>query len=512
MVLQNDGHMARCFLLSWFIAHSVQLFLCRVGWVSHVGRQPRRVIFWSGVMQFKPQIALFFLALLPFTVIGCAKSPVDNGPRAVFLIVVDTLRPDRLSCYGSNNPTPSIDRLAERGTTFYRAQSTASWTVPSVGAILTSMYPSQLGLVEEPAPMDTDFPARERRRQISYTLPQSANTLAETLRDSGFRTAAFVNQPFLNFRDGFLQGFTDWRYPVSETELVWHDTEQPIPVISYPPGTDLGLADSLLVESFVEWLEEHDSDRPFVWLHLLKPHWPYRPPPRFMEGYVDDYYEAQSYQRYDGEIRAVDDLVGRVLDAIDSFVGLDRSLVVFTSDHGEAFGEHDGREHGHTLHREVVNVPLILAGPGLAPRERVGDFVATLSILPTILEIAGLTTAETHGPPSLLEVVRGEATPGFLFAEGMLYGGTERSLLKDGYKLIYEVAGGEVYRLYNLSTDPLENHDAGNRLSMRREDMRILMENFHAGLIAETTNETPSDKEDDDVLRSLKALGYIGGD
>jgi arylsulfatase A-like enzyme len=182
---------------------------------------------------------------------GCTRSSAPQPPRAVFLIVVDTLRPDRLSCYGSKRyATPNIDRLAEAGVRFTRAQSVASWTVPSMGAMLTSRYPTQLGLVERPGPEGKRFEWREKRRQIKYTLPLNVRTLAEIMDEAGYYPAAFVNQPFINFKDGFLQGFAQWCYTTGENQLQWHDTSVPIPSIEFPAGTDLGRADRLLVEEF----------------------------------------------------------------------------------------------------------------------------------------------------------------------------------------------------------------------------------------------------------------------
>jgi arylsulfatase A-like enzyme len=454
---------------------------------------------------------------------GCARSAAPGGPDAVFLIVVDTLRPDRLSCYGSGNPTPNISRFADSGVTFNRAQAAASWTVPSMGAMMTSMYPSQLGLVEESAPKTARFEVRERRRQLAYTLPLDVQTLAETLNEAGFYPTAFVNQPFINRRDGFLQGFEEWCYAVDEQQLVWHNTSEPVPETVYPPGTDLGRADSILVDEFADWVETHRDRRPFVWLHLLKPHWPYRPPPRYMEGFTDGYHDethkrTPAHERYDGEVRATDDLIGRALEAIDKSVGLERSLVIFTSDHGEAFGEHGGIEHGHSLHREVVHVPLVIASPGVPSARGINDYVRLIDILPTVLELIGVDPASQTGlqGSSLVALMKRETTgeslpPRIVFCEGMLYGGTERSILQNDYKLIYEIEGGERYKLFNLSVDPLEQSNASRRMQMRAADMRLMLEGFHARLL-EDAGTPAAPEEDERVLRSLKALGYVGSD
>lgn len=447
---------------------------------------------------------------------GCAKFDASQPPRAVFLIVVDTLRPDRLSCYGYQpHATPRIDALAESGVLFTSAHSVASWTVPSMGAMMTSLYPTQLGLIEEPVREKTELGRRKRRAQIGYTLAQGERTLAEMLGDAGFLPVGFVNQPFINNLDGFLQGFEAWCYPVNDRELAWHDPAQPIPDRPFPPGTELGRADALLVHQFNAWLEANAGTRPFVWLHLLTPHWPYQPPERYMPGYRYDWeITAPATERYDGECRAADDLVGAVLDAIDDHVGLDRSLVVFVSDHGEEFGEHGGVEHGHSLHREVTRVPLIVASPSLPAGRRVDAHVRTIDILPTILELTGVDPLETQGleGTSLLPLMDGEADGRTVFSEGMLYGSTERSLISSGYKLMGEHNGGDSWKLYDVVTDPGETRDLAQTLDEKTSQMATTLETLHKRLVTDyaSRNGLPATvQEDERVLRSLRALGYV---
>ena len=147
-----------------------------------------------------------------------------SPPRAVFLIVIDTLRADRLSCYGyKSHQTANIDALADRGVLFENAFTNASWTVPGMGTIMTSLYPTQLGLVEQPASPGRRFAWRDRREQILYTLSLSMTTLAEVFHGAGYQTAGFVNQPALNNRDGFVQGFDDWFYPVGGDTVIHRD-------------------------------------------------------------------------------------------------------------------------------------------------------------------------------------------------------------------------------------------------------------------------------------------------
>lgn len=352
---------------------------------------------------------------LMVTLLGAAQcAPPAPDARTIFLIVIDTLRPDRLSCYGyGEHETPHIDALAARGVLFERAHAVASWTVPSMGSMMTSRYPAQLGLVETPALPGQPFAWRERREQRHYAIPLRESTLAEMLGTAGFSTAAFVNQPILGLKPGWLQGFDEWFYPLADGRVVRYDqVETPRP----RPGSSAIAAqsDRSLVDSFERWLPAHVGQKVFVWLHLLQPHRPYNPDREYPENESKGRRGTAS-ERYDGEIRAADAAVGDILAIIDETVGLDESLIVVVSDHGEAFDEHGMSEHGHSLHREVTQVPLIMSSSSLPAGRRAAAHVRTIDILPTILELAGVEVpaelwlegpAVEQGPDPILAVVQ----------------------------------------------------------------------------------------------------------
>jgi len=447
---------------------------------------------------------------------GCAANSAAPPIDAVFLIVVDTLRPDRLSCYGyTEHATPNIDALAASGVRFERAQSMASWTVPSMGSMLTSRYPSQLGLVESPPAEAKYWETRERRPQFRIGLPRGVPTMASLLDDAGYHPVAFVNQPLVNREEAFLPGFAEWCYSTGERSLSWHDPTTPIPPIDWPRRTDLGRADTLLIDAFDRWLEYKADLKPFVWLHLLKPHWPYAPAFRYLPEGVEPDTPVQPEVLYLAEVRETDDLVARVLDSIDKHVGLDRSLVVFTSDHGEEFGDHDMIEHGHSLHREVVRIPLIIAGPSVPRGKVIEAYVRSIDLLPTVLSLVGaeaLIPADVEGR-SLVPLAGPHDDP-FVYQEGMLYGSTERSTIEDGYKLMFDGQSTPPYRLFDVGSDVLESTDlsAGepNRVAAMRERLNEhhlrLVADFEALVGPEGVKLNP---ETERVLRAMRALGYV---
>jgi arylsulfatase A-like enzyme len=459
-------------------------------------------------------VALAAAALLG----GCARKVSPPRVEAVFLIVVDTMRPDVMSCYGFTGiQTPNMDRLAASGVRFEHAESVASWTVPSMGAMLTSRYPTQLGLVERPAAPDQRFPWRQRRLQVRYTLPHGIPTLASLLDDAGFYPAAFVNQPFINVLDGFPQGFAAWCYTAAETTVRWQDPSKPIPAIVYPPGTDLGKADSLLVATFGAWLGQNADRRPFVWLHLLKPHWPYTPALRYLPVRPDSSPPLPPAQLYALEVRETDDRIGEILAAIDARVGLKRSLVILVADHGEEFLDHGGYEHGHSLHREVIHVPLVMAGPSLPAGAVVEAYVRTTDLLPTVLTLVGAGSAIPRGAvgENLLPLLAGGGKDRPVYSEGMFYGGTKRSLIEDGYKLIVDVQERQPFQLFNVVTDPFERTDLAQAQPERVASMRDSLARRHAGLVGDFAallgpDSVRTSPETEKLLRAMRTLGYVG--
>jgi arylsulfatase A-like enzyme len=436
----------------------------------------------------------------------------------VFLIVVDTLRPDRLSCYGYEaHATPNIDALARRGVRFSRAQSVASWTIPSMGAMMTSRYPTQLGLTETPAPEGKRFAWQELRDQQNWTLSRGEHTLAEAFRQAGYRTAAFIDQPGLIAYGGFFQGFDDVYFPISARAITRFEPGK-LEYPRWPPFLrDAFGNDEELIVRFEAWLAESGNRKMFVWLHLLTPHWPYDPAPSYMpNGEAAETDEQQLEERfYNGEVRAVDDLIGRIARAIDEHVGLGRSVIVFTSDHGEGLGEHGLHDHGHSLHAEVIEVPLILSAPSLPDRGAVGLDVRTIDIAPTLLDLVGRGDAV---PPdfegaSLLPLIEGDDVVLPVFSQAMLYGETERSLGGGNFKLMYDEQE-DSYRLFDIPADPAEAHDVASSHPGTVERLRDALAAIHARLVVDgerrSAEASPeSTARDERMLEALRSLGYV---
>lgn len=478
----------------------------------------RRLTFIAGgtaaavIMVF---MSLFYSGFLPI-----GKKRRSHPPDAVFLIVVDTLRADRLSCYGyRSHRTPNIDRLASSGVMFQRAISAASWTRPSMGAILTSHYPTQLGLIEQPANSRQTFKKRESRPQLSHVLPHYKRTLADFLYDAGFYTAAFVNQPALTCGCGFERGFIDFYYPVAPGKINRFGGKQSSSIPQEWSSTRDALEnDQALVKEFELWLSTRSKEKVFVWIHLLTPHLPYLPPYRYCRLTLGKGHRQLS-ARYNGEILAADEMVGRIVNIIEQYAGLKRSLILFTSDHGEEFWEHGSHEHGHSLYREVLHVPLIIVSPQLTAGTRVTQYVGIIDIMPTILEVAGLQSRQrlSFEGSSLVTAVSGRSAGRPIYSEGMLYGNTRRSLITDDFKLIYDRQLCQ-WSLFNVKVDPGERIDLSEKIPERTQSLRKYLNKLHSRLKRDFSylNLNHAGQEDDVVRRrarkSLETLGYINID
>lgn len=438
---------------------------------------------------------------------------VEPAPMLV-LIVVDTLRMDQVSSFaGEGVRTPNIDRIGTLGTRFTAASSVASWTAPSMGAMLTSLYPAQLGMVESRTKDDRIPADRALREQKSWSLPQEADTMAERLRRAGFRTGAFVDQPALVNSD-FRQGFDVWFSADTSHRVLKRDSTSGPTDQTWEEGLgpETLRIDQELAARFDDWLGEQPESPTFAWIHLLTPHAPY-----VSKLPTDESPVGPPLNQYAAEVRAIDAVVGAVLDTIERRVGLHNSHIIFTSDHGEAFREHGikDRDHGHSLRSNVTHVPLIVASPAMARGAVVNETVRSIDILPTVLELAEIPRTEDDGLEGLSLLDVGDGHSRNLYAEGMLYGPTERMFVSGGLVLYYDEGEAERrWQLFDLSGDPGQTHDVSKFRPEEMERMRQQFDAHRARLESTTIWQGAEGAEENNTLtpntnEALRALGYI---
>ena len=433
-------------------------------------------------------------------------------PRSVVLIGVDTLRADHLGLYGAKRATsPMLDRLAKNARVFDHAYATSAWTLPSFASVLTGLDPAEhgAGILLRNTP-GVDWGEERIGRKKRTKLDPKVRTLAERLSEAGFATFALVQSPNLDPSFDLGRGFDSYS--------------------SNRRGGKLrarAAVDQALV------LIDAQKGRPFfLFLHLIDPHLNYDAPAP-AGGMFTDEIEAglkrpvsdiiklrRAYPTYppvkkqfveaayDEEIAFVDLQIDRLFRGLAKR-GLDaETLVILTSDHGEEFFEHGAFEHGHSLYQEVVRVPFLVWGPGVASGRESAP-VSIADATPTILDALRLEVPKKSSGRSLWPVLSGrdEGDPlRLIVASGTLWGSEQRMAMRWPFKLIHHVNDDKLL-LFDLEKDPNETND----LSAARSELagRLVSELNARIRKAENDVRREAIELSDEVSRELRELGYL---
>jgi arylsulfatase A-like enzyme len=457
-------------------------------------------------------------------------------PPNVVLISLDTLRPDRLGCYGGTEAlSPRLDALAAEGLRFDQAYSTSSYTLPSHASMLTGTYPAFHGAVD-----------------IDDTLDAKRSPfLARILRDAGYQTAAFTGGGYVSVTYGFGEGFD--RY--SHNDPIWAldglRGKQLLQTMSWERvPAQVAFLTRYGTPSVVKWIEERDAGTPFfTFLHTYIVHnyapdqeslaragllgedgseqpFNHQDRSRYNEGESglrDTVYE-QYMPYYDATIGMADDFVGQVLDALERAGLAENTIVIVTSDHGEEFGEHGFFGHGETLYSSNTLIPLIARlpdGVGAVTQPAVLDEpVSLVDLAPWILKLVGLAPDQRMAVVAPLGPTRLDP-PGrdSLFVE--LDTRVNRlTVLRDGSRVLHRLLDGEArgfdegdQLLFEVSTDPGETRDQSGSERDLAASMADIIDRFHA--LAEAVHPRGASEEldllgmDPEILDMLIQLGYI---
>jgi len=437
----------------------------------------------------------------------------------VVLVLIDTLRADHTSAYGyERDTTPHLRELAQRGVLFEEAFSTASWTWPSIASILTGLQPQEHGVQDA----------------ASSFLSARLDTLAEALQRAGFTTAAWSGSPLIVADKNFDQGFeffdSSGEGTLRRSELV------------LPPA--------------LEWLGAVRDHRFFLYLHLMDSHAPIVPLPEARARFAPDVPQSfdprkmidyswelqrsgfsESGERatdqvvspeeqrwiadlYDAGVWSADDWLGRVLARLDELELTEKTIVVVTSDHGEELFDHGLLTHGHGLHRELVRVPLVMAGPGIARGGRVRTLLSSAALGPTLARLGGSALSGVTEP---LDLFSEEGAPDavlFSTRHGW-WGGVGGQVLygvRSGSTVLHYAPDGRAWgtmspakgdvRLYDLAADPAEQDDLSARDPARTQALRDELVQRLAEL--EERRVASGGFADEATLETLRALGYVG--
>lgn len=415
-------------------------------------------------------------------------------PLSVVVIVIDTLRADRLGCYGYRRPTsPNIDAFAREAILFERARSTSGTTLPAHVSLFTGTNPSRHGV-------------RGNFRYFHIPVPSDGRMrlAAQMFGRLGYQTAAFVSSPAVAAETGLGAGFEIYREA---------------------PSGELANAETT-VDRVLDWLPEGEHRPFFLFVHLVDPHSPYEPPEPHRsalraDGVLNRFLQERAIanwrtrigvnEAYDGEIRYTDEHVGRLLDAIRKRGLYERAAIVLTADHGEGLGQHGWLYHTR-VYEEQLAVPLIVRLPGQAPR-RVPALVSLIDVLPTLA--AQLQLPLDAGERAQFEGidVLGSQVREYAFAERVPHHQNDPdtsehfALVGREWKYFHRPGGRD--QLFQIARDPFETRDLSEAQPEIAKAMRAEVERILASYQGAAEVEAPAPAEIPESARErLRQLGY----
>ncbi len=424
-------------------------------------------------------VILVFLAVFLISKFGKPGFARLKGNKDfnVILVTVDTLRADRVGCYGfSRVDTPTMDLFAARGVKFERCYAQTPLTLPSHTSIFTGTLPLFHGI----------------RDNGGFIVPKELKTLAEVFKDKGYETAAFIGAWVLDSKWGLNQGFDYYydQFDLSKFERISLGTVQ-------RPGNEV-------MDEALKWLESKKGTKHFAWIHLYDPHTPYEPPPPFDKKYRHPYL---------GEIAFTDTQLGRLWQFLEDNNLVDKSFLIFASDHGESLGEHLESAHGFFVYQGAIHVPLIVVTPftklqGISCPQ----VVSLIDIMPTVLEMDGDPIPPQVQGKSLVPLFfdPNKSIENLAYAETFYprfhYGWSDlKSIQNSRYKLILAPEP----ELYDLENDAKE---ANNIAASEGKIFAELNAEAAAFIEKHSQNAYEMDykKVDEETREKLAALGYIG--
>jgi arylsulfatase A-like enzyme len=463
-------------------------------------------------------------ALAALAAAGCTRAePAVRGPDLV-LVTLESLRTDRVGAQGGTSagrpgvsPTPQLDAFAAGATLYPDAHSVTSWTLAAHASLFTGLYPSGH---QTTGPLDR--------------LDDSYPTLAETLAERGYQTAAVVSGPYLRRTHNLAQGFEVYDDAIASiTSRLAHDD----------------VTSPAMLESLRRFLDEQrDPGRPFLlFAYFWDPHYDYLPPAPFDGAFVPpdaEPFDARDFDtnaaihagmdarrlawlqaQYEGELRWTDEHVGRLFALLRERGLFDGALIVVTADHGEEFFDHGEKGHKNNLYAETVRVPLIVKYPGQREARRDPRLASLVDVLPTLLEAAGVAAGFPVDGRSLRDPAPDPARSVLCELETSRYYGAGdgsvsarhgrwRALRRGDLKLVEreaDGAGGVERRLFRVGSDPTEQEDLAAREPARVAELARELEGAlaRARAGAEGRRRGGEAQLTDAERAQLEALGYF---
>ena len=453
-------------------------------------------------------LLLCYILFLSFFT-GCREAPKD---RNIILVSLDTLRPDRLGCYGYTlNTSPHMDALASKGILFLNTRAQSSWTLPSHMSLFTSLYPSFHQVMN-----------------LGQCLNPRIKTMAQVLKQNGFKTAAFTEGGNLFQIHGFGRGFD-----------VYGEKSRDIKV-TFNQATSWLLSNAKEGKFFL-FIHTYENHTPYLRKTLADPNKRGRLGEtlpvnqqlfdiiygRFLltpqeKEYVNDLYDSGVFY--------ADSYIGKLLNVMEKLDLMKTTTLIILSDHGEDLWDHSiSPAHGATLYEDQLRVPLIIYDKTLPSSLKIDAPVQLIDIMPTLLAQNGIPIPPNLQGGNLLPLIHSDkgSINKILFSEGTDYGPNRVAVIKDDYKYItipqpLEVKrelslkklsvlepGLEEHALFNLKEDPSEENNLINKEPEKAQELRTLLEKEYLDKSRDLKPTSIAQGFLQEEIKRLKSLGYI---
>jgi arylsulfatase A-like enzyme len=464
----------------------------------------------------------------------------------VVMIVLDSLRPEWLSCYQSKVQTsPRIDRLAGSAYVFENAISPSAWTFPCMASVFTGMLPTKHGGHDQHQLLDSPYA-----------------TMAELFSNHGYDTAAFSDVPYVGPMTRLDRGFrtmSNLQFDQVSVRGKWLKAVGRLHRAVTGKYQKTNETPVVFTEA-MRWLDRgRKSQSPFLlYIHSDETHAPFLPPARLRRKYstasaarmhginqdkhlyiggavtMTDQDFEHLHQLARAETAYIDEWLGRLFDRLEKHKAFEDTVVVIMADHGDNLGEHGLLRHGLCLYDTLVHVPLIIKLPGDRSGQRVRSVVQLIDLLPTLARAAGLPATDAGAQWQGQDLVEAVSTgdfagyaiselyphsreardvwkrkvPDFMAEYDSRFNRLLRSYRTDTHKLIWSSNGR--HELYDLKQDPSESHN----IFLERKDLAAQlagrldawMDSFPHAISGKAVDEAPRDEL---VTQRLRELGYL---
>jgi arylsulfatase A-like enzyme len=457
-----------------------------------------------GLFSNRLRVALLIIAVALVVIIGVVAGvrflgvPPPEEPPNILVLLIDALRPERLSDYGHFRDTnPFLAEFGKRGVRFAKAYSHSSHTKISISSLFTGLIPPEHKVRVAASPG-----GENKDKILSDVLSSDVDTLAEVLSNRGYLTAAFITNPHLRAFLGFSQGFDEYKY------------------------FDLNTSAEKINQQVIACLRKHQRMPFFLYIHYMDVHVPYNPPTKYRHFYTEKKNlrpieingplrfkiadELIEYTKavYDAQINYWDDCFREFIKNLEENGWLNNTLIIILADHGEEFYEHGGFGHGFTLYEEELHIPLYMVLDGYIPADKVrNDRVKVIDLFPTICYFAGADVRNLNLQGTNLFSSRRKKgdSEQIIYAE-TYRGKVPRSAQTEAHKIIYN-SKLKNFEFYDLIQDTREN----NNIYLEGDPVveKLKIELFDILALGEKGLKTERKELDPETIKRLRDLGYL---